>query len=123
MPSERDSIPLWLWNKCCKNIGIDPRLVKPYFLPIDEVPDWTDITDCQLGEAFWEVGRSPEVLVLLYDPYESNEPLLAVRQLSEILYHELIHILLYGTFEEEVSQIAATISRHRPEAGNIAGAI
>ena len=40
-----------LWDECCKDLGIDPRLVKPYFLLRDEAPDWFDWSDCQLGEA------------------------------------------------------------------------
>ena len=114
MPSKRDSRPLWLWDKCCRDIGIDPRLVKPYFPPIDEVPDWTDISDGQLGEAFREDGCSPEVFVFLHNVYEKGRPLLTVRQLSEIIYHELIHVLLDDASEEEVSWLAITVSRRRP---------
>ncbi len=56
-----------LWDECCRDLGIDPRLVKPYFLPIDEAPDWFDPSNFSLGEAWWEDGYRPEVLVDMYD--------------------------------------------------------
>jgi hypothetical protein len=103
---------LLLWNNCCKEIGIDSRLVKPYFLPIDKAPDWFDLTYCQLGEASWEDGPVPEVVMFLHDPYEGHRKLTA-REISEIIYHELTHILLRQASEDEVRWFASTINRRR----------
>ena len=100
-----------LWGKCCKGLGIDPCLVKVYFWPIDEVPFSCDPNDCQSGEAHWEDGYSPEVLVFL-DDFMNNGfwRLLAIR---EIIYHELTHVILMEVGEEEVTQLADIITRRR----------
>ncbi|MFC1986371.1 tyrosine-type recombinase/integrase [Chloroflexota bacterium] len=54
-----DYVKMTLWEKCCRDLGVDPCLVKPYFLPIDESPDWSDPTWCALGEAWWEEDYRP----------------------------------------------------------------
>ena len=100
----------WLWDKCCRDIGIEPRLVKAYFLPIDEPPYWFDPCYCQLGEAFWEDGR-PEVLVVLY---ENKDKLFGVMTLRHVIYHELTHVILRDEAnEEEVTEVALIVSPHR----------
>ncbi|MBA7596500.1 hypothetical protein ES703_03474 [subsurface metagenome] len=99
-----------LWGECCKDLGIDPRLVKPYFLPRDEAPDWFDWSDCQLGEAWWEEVRCPEVAVFLYDFITGSWGLMDIRT---IIYHELTHVILQEAGEEEVTQFADIITRRR----------
>jgi len=99
-----------LWDKYCKDMGIDPRLVKPYFLPRDEAPDWFDRSDCQLGEAWWEGVPCPEVAVFLYDFITGSSGLMDIRT---IIYHELTHVILQEAGEEEVTQLADIIIRRR----------
>ena len=99
-----------LWDGCCKDLGIDPRLVKPYFLPIDEAPVWFDCSDCQLGEAWWEEVCCPEVVVFLYDYMTGDYGLMDIRT---IIYHELTHVILQEAGEEEVKQLADIITRRR----------
>ncbi len=99
-----------LWDKCCKDLGIDPRLVKPYFLPRDKDPDWFDPTWCQLGEAWWEDGYRPEIAVAMYDFTTGIQGLMKIR---ETIYHELTHVILQEAGEEEVTQLADIISRRR----------
>ena len=99
-----------LWDKCCKDLGIDPRLVKPYFLPRDEAPDWFDCSDCQLGEAWWEEVYCPEVVVFLYNFITGSSGLMDIRT---IIYHELTHVILQEAGEEEVTQFADIITWRR----------
>ena len=106
-----------LWEKCCRGLGIDPCLVKVYFWPIDEVPFWSALDNHDnwyqpaAGEAHWEDGYSPEVIVFL-DDFMNNGfwGLLAIR---EIIYHELTHVILMEAEEEEVTQLADIITRRR----------
>ena len=99
-----------LWDECCKDLGIDPCLVKTYFLPVDKPPYWFDHSDCQLGEAWWEDGYPPEVLVFLYDFITGSSGLMDIRT---IIYHELTHVILQEAGEEEVTQFADIIIRRR----------
>lgn len=100
-----------LWDECCKDLGIDYRLVKPYFLPIDEAPGWFDPSNFSLGEAWWEDGYRPEVLVFLYDLITGPWGLMTIR---ETIYHELTHVILQEQAgEDEVTHLADTISRRR----------
>ncbi len=99
-----------LWDECCKDLGIDPCLVKTYFLPVDEPPYWFDHSYCQLGEAWWEDGYPPEVLVFLYDFITGSSGLMDIRT---IIYHELTHVILQEAGEEEVTQFADIITRRR----------
>lgn len=99
-----------LWNDCCKDLGIDPRLVKPYFLPRDKDPDWFDPTWCQRGEAWWVDGYRPEVSIAMYGFENEIQGMLNIR---EIIYHELTHVVLQEAGEEEVTQLAEIINRRR----------
>jgi hypothetical protein len=100
-----------LWDDCCEDLGIDPRLVKPYFLPRDEAPDWYDPSYCQLGEAWWEEVLCPEVLVFLFDFITGSSGLMNIRK---IIYHELTHVILQEQAgEEAVTWLADAISRRR----------
>ena len=100
-----------LWDECCKNLGIDPRLVKTYFSPRDEFPDWLDPSDYPMGATCCEEGRCPEVLVLIYDCITGFRGLMKIRDTS---YHELTHVILQEQAgEEEVTQLADIISRRR----------
>lgn len=102
---------LWLWDECCRDIGIDPRLVKAYFLPIHEPPYWFDPSYCQLGEAWWEDGHCPEVLVVVY---ENKDRWLGLMTLRHIIHHELTHVILQDeASEDEVSEVALIVSRRR----------
>ena len=80
-----------LWDECCKDLGIDPRLVKPYFLPRDKTPEWLDPTDYPMGAACCEEGCCPEVLVLIYDYITGFRGLMKIRDTT---YHELTHVIL-----------------------------
>jgi len=100
-----------LWDECCKDLGIDPRLVKAYFLPLDEPPYWFDPSNFSLGEAWREDGNRPEVLVFLYDLIIGPWGLMTIR---ETIYHELTHVILQEQAgEDEVTQLADIISRRR----------
>ncbi len=100
-----------LWDECCKDLGIDPCLVKVYFLPIDELPYWSDPSYCSLGEAWCEDGYRPEVLIFLADLKNEFWGLMGLR---EIIYHELTHVILHEQAREEgVTQLADIISRRR----------
>ncbi len=118
MKSTYENMKMWeiadvrpLWDKCCKDLGIDPRLVKPYFWPRDEAPDWFDPSNFSLGEAWWEEGYCPEVLVFLYGLITGPWGLMNIR---DTIYHELTHVILQEQAgEEEVTQLADIISRRR----------
>ena len=99
-----------LWDGCCKDLVIDPQLVKPYFLPRDKFPDWLDPSDYPMGVACCEEGRCPEVLVFLYGFLTGFRGLMNIR---EIIYHELTHVILQEAVEEEVTHFADIISRRR----------
>ena len=100
-----------LWEKCCKDLGIDPCLVKTYFSPIDKPPYWSDPSYCTWGEAWWEDGYLPEVLVFLVD---FNNGILGLMGIRDTIYHELTHVILREQAgEEEVTQLADIISRRR----------
>ncbi len=100
-----------LWDECCRDVGIDPRLVKPYFPPIDERPDWLDPYDHPFGAACCYPGYCPEVVVFIYDYIRGFRGLMAIR---DDTYHELTHVILQEQAgEEEVAQLADTVSRRR----------
>jgi hypothetical protein len=104
-----DLIPMW--DGCCKDLGIDPRLIKRYFAPRDERPDWLDYSDYPMGAACCYEGYCPEVLVYIYDFITGFRGVMAIR---ETAYHELIHVLLQEKAEEEeVEQLTKIISRRR----------
>ena len=98
-----------LWDECCKDLGIDPCLVKVYFLPIDEPPYWSDPSYITWGEAWWEDGYPPEVLV---DMFDFPTGVLGLMKIRETIYHELTHVILQEE-EEEVTQLADIINRRR----------
>ena len=100
-----------LWDECCKDLGIDPCFVKVYFWPIDEVPFWCDPSYITWGEAWWEDGYPPEVLVFLVD---LNNGVLGMMGIRDTIYHELTHVILREQAgEEEVTQLADIITRRR----------
>lgn len=99
-----------VWDEYCKDLGIEPCLVKTYFLPVDDSPYWYDPSYCQLGEAWWEDGYRPAVLVFLHDFITGFWGLMNIRG---IIYHELTHVILREAGEEEVTQFADIITRRR----------
>ncbi len=99
-----------LWDECCKDLGVDPYLVKVYFLPLDEPPYWSDPSYITWGEAWWEDGYRPEVLV---DMYDFPTGILGLMKIRETIYHELTHVILQEAGEEEVTQLADIITRRR----------
>ncbi len=99
-----------LWENCCRNLGIDPCLVKTYFLPIDKPPYWSDPSYVTWGEAWWEDGYPPEVLV---DMFDFPTGVLGLMKIRETIYHELTHVILQEEEEEEVTQLADIITRRR----------
>jgi len=118
--SKNDFIrPTWLWQKCCRDLGIDHRLVKVHFLPVDDRPDWLDPTDHPWGAANIDDGCFPEVTILLEHYFRRDNPVLSILEIIDTIYHELIHIILHGGPEEEVKWLAETICRRRVGYKNI----
>lgn len=113
-----NKFPMWeiedllpMWDECCKDLGIDPRLVKRHFPPRDERPDWLDYGDYPFGAACCFPGYCPEVLVYIYDYIRGFQGVMAIRDNT---YHELTHVILQEEAEEEeVDQLAKIISRRR----------
>jgi hypothetical protein len=107
---------LFLWESCCRDIGIEPRLVKPYFLPFDKDPDWFSPDLCQLGEAYWDEKDRPEVVVFVLDPFKEERVLIpiALIEVRHIIYHELVHTIIPEAPEGYVAWLALNVSRRRP---------
>jgi len=109
-----------MWEAICRDLGINPRLVRAHFLEMIEVKfDF----DCDYGyfdgwgAARWpDDGELPEVVVVF--PYSERKSglYLDIVELKDTCYHELIHLLLREEIsEKEVAELADILYRQRNE--------
>ena len=98
----RDPRPMW--EKICRDLGINPGLVRVYFLE-----NWERKWDPDYSWVGWgcAAARSPAddglPEVAMVPPYSEgkNGYYLDMMELRDTCYHELIHVLLQDDIVEE----------------------
>lgn len=106
-----------MWEKICRDLGINPGLVRVYFLEKFEWkwdPDYSWVGWGGAAARFPADDGLPEVAMV--PPYSEgkNGYYLDMMELRDTCYHELIHVLLRnGIVEEEVTKMADILNRHQ----------